>query len=151
MRAISREDWLNISALATGSANTYYTLISGGKWATSTPSESVTLNNIAYTRSFWLDDVFRSSTGTIVASGGIYDPSTKKMTSRVTWTAEVGSAQEFRQNIYLSRFANETYEQTDWSGGAAGEVATSSQTTQFATSTSINYASTTGSITILEQ
>jgi type II secretory pathway pseudopilin PulG len=152
MRAISRENWLNIANLATGSANHYYATTSAGKWVIATGDETVTLNNIAYTRYAWFDDVYRSETdGSIVGSGGYFDPSTKKMTARVIWTTPPGMSNDSMQNIYLSRFLNETYGQTDWSGGAVGDVVATTTTTTFATSSSIDYSSATGSIKLQQQ
>lgn len=152
MRAIAKEDWHNVTNLATSSANHYYATTSAGKWVSASSNESVSLNSITYTRYFWLDDVNRStSTGNIVSSGGYWDPSTKKMTTKITWTTLQGVSDEFSQALYLSRFLNETYGQTDWSGGAVGEVVVTAATTTFATSTSIDYASTTGSIKLQQQ
>jgi len=152
MRAITKENWSNISNLATTSANQYFATTSAGKWVTSTGTENVGLNSITYSRYFYIDEVNRStSTGNIVSSGGYWDPSTKKMTTYVSWTTPQGVSDSFSQAVYLSRFLNETYGQTDWSGGAVGEVVVTTATTTFATSTSIDYASTTGSIKLQQQ
>lgn len=152
VRAISKEDWHNISGLATSSANKYSAIISGGKWATSTGIENITLNNIAYSRYFFIDDVYRStSTGDIVSGGGYYDPSTVKINIVVNWTDLQGASQNFSQVVYFSRGLNQTYSQTDWSGGSTGEVVITGATTTFATSSNIDYSTTTGSIQLTGQ
>lgn len=149
--AVSLEDWHNVSNLATSSTNTYYTATSSGKWVFTAGTENVVLNNATYTRSFYITDVYRStSTGDIVSSGGYYDPSTAKLNIGVSWTDTQGKTASFSQVEYLSRYLNQTYSQTNWSGGTVGEQVTSVATTTFATSTGID-ASTTGSIQLLAQ
>lgn len=150
-RAISKEDWHNVSDMATSSSNKYYPAISGGKWAATAGTENIALNGIVYTRSFYLDDVYRStSTKEITSSGGYLDPSTMKVSIAVIWTEQDGSGQTFTQSFYVSRFMNQVYPQTDWSGGATGEQTTTGATTNFATSSNINYSSTTGSIELTQ-
>jgi Tfp pilus assembly protein PilV len=158
LRAISREDWHFITNLATSSSNTYFATSSSGKWATTSGNEAVVLNSISYTRSFYLSDVYRStssatSTGDIVGSGGYYDPSTSKATIQISWTDPgTGASNTFNQTLYVSRYLNTTFAQTDWSGGGLDtEATTAVATTTFTTSTGIDYASTTGSILLQPQ
>lgn len=154
VRMIAAEDWHAITALATSSVNRYYPTVSGGKWATSTGAESVVLNDITYARSFYVEEVFRSTaTGDIVTSGGYRDPSTAKIVSVVTWTDVSSTTLSFSKELYLSRFLNKTYAQTDWSGGDVGEQLTGADTatTSFATSSSIDAATTPGSLQLSPQ
>jgi type II secretory pathway pseudopilin PulG len=152
MRAISRENWLNIANLATGTINHYYATSSAGKWVATSGDEIINLNDITYTRYVWFDDVYRSETdGSIVTSGGYFDPSTKKMTVKITWQTPQGISSDFTDTLYLTRFLNETYGQTDWSGGAVGDVVATTATTTFATSSSIDYSNATGSIKLQQQ
>lgn len=146
LRAIVRENWANIRNLATTSANKYYTYSNGSKWlvSTSTGTETVTLNAIPFTRYFYLDEVYRStstSPGDIVGSGGYYDPSTIKATVIVSWTDNTGYTNTASQTMYLSRFLNATYAQTNWAGGAVGDVVVTSATTTFATSSGVTLIS----------
>ena len=151
-RAIARESWSLVDGLATGTANTFYPSISGGKWVTNSGVETINLNNATYTRSFYLDDTFRStSTGDIVSSGGYYDPSGKKVNISVAWTDNSGKSSSYAQVEYLTRFLNNVYSQTDWSGGPAGEVTVTGATTTFATSTNLDTTSTVGSIQLPPQ
>ena len=152
VKAISKEDWHNISNLATSSANKYFPLISGGKWTASAGTENISLNSLTYNRYFYVDDVYRStSTGDIVSSGGYYDPSTAKINIVVNWTDKDGAGQSFSQVVYFSRILNQTYGQTDWSGGSVGEAVVTGATTTFATSSNIDYTVTAGSIQLTGQ
>ncbi|MBI2591678.1 MAG: hypothetical protein HYW34_03310 [Candidatus Brennerbacteria bacterium] len=152
VRAVSKEDWHNISNLATSSANKYFPGITGGKWVTNGGTENVSLNSITYSRYFFIDDAYRStSTGDIAASGGYYDPSTAKINIIVNWTDKDGAGQNFSQVLYIGRNLNNTYAQTDWSGGSAGEAVVTGATTTFATSSNIDYSTTTGSIQLTGQ
>lgn len=152
LRAVVKEDWHNVSSLGTSSVNLYYPTISGGKWTAAAGSENINLNNATYTRSFYLEDVYRStSTGGIVSSGGYYDPSTIKITAKLTWNDSSESSREFTQVGYLSRFLNRTYAQTDWSGGEVGEGVTTVTTTTFATSSGIDFSGAVGSIKLIQQ
>lgn len=147
LRAIAREDWHNISGLATSTA--YFTTTSAGKWIVygSAGTATTPLNNITYIHSFSLSPIYRStSTGDIVTSGGYYDPSTLKATITVSWTDLEGTSDSSSQTIYLSRFLNNVYTQTDWSTGPVGEQVVTSATTTFATSSSVDYTSSTGAI-----
>lgn len=151
VRAFTLEDWNNIDSLATSSANLYFATTSANAWTWATGTEVVSLNNIQYSRNFWSDEVYRStSTGDIGDSGGFYDPSTRKISVKLTWAAQGLGNSEFSHVFYVSRYLNAIFSQTDWSGGSAGEAVVTSATTTFATSTGINYASTTGSLKLGE-
>ena len=65
----------------------------------------------------------------------------------ITWNPPgLGGSQEFSQEAFISRYTNAIYAQTDWSGGSVGEQTVTAATTTFATSTNVDFASTTGSI-----
>ncbi len=154
LRIIAKEDWHTIMDLATSSVNIYHPVISDGKWATSTGAESVVLNNITYARSFYVDEVFRAAgTGDIDPNGEYHDPSTAKIVSIVTWSDVSGTTLSFSKDIYLSRFLNTTYAQTDWVGGSIGEqlISAGTATTTFATSSGIDNSSVTGSVRLSPQ
>lgn len=102
-------------------------------------------NGVEFTRSFYVDDIGRDGNGKIVLSGGTNDPSTKKVTVNYRW----GAVPTSTLPEYVSRSKDRVYSQTDWSGGPGQTAATSGINSKFASSTTnINYASTTGSITI---
>ncbi len=97
-----------------------------------------------YTRYFYIDNVGRDASGNILSSGGTNDPSTKKLTAVYGWPN--GPTNSF--STYLTRFQNNVFDQTDWSGGPGQEGPATTTNSRFSTSTSIYYATTTGSIMI---
>lgn len=152
VRAISREDWHTLGNLTLGTA--YYTTTSvTSSWVVAPAGkESVSLNDLTYERWFVLSAVYRStSTGDIVASGGFYDPSTFLATVTVSSTDSRATNDLETQTLYLSRFLNNVYTQTDWTNGPVGEVVVTAATTTFATSSNIDYTSSTGSIILQQQ
>lgn len=93
------------------------------------------INNIQYTRYFTVENVNRDNCGTreIVTGAetscsasqtGIFnDPSTQKVTAKVTWR-QGGDTAEVVVSEYFTRARNEVNQFTDWSGlsGVAGPV-----------------------------
>ena len=130
--------------------STTFMLVSG---ATSTIVEGKT-----FTRYFSIENVNRNLCGssdittnvtTSCASGpgtaGVADdPSTQKITAIVTWP----ESRSISKTQYLTRNINKVFVQTDWSAGPGQEGPITSENNQFATSTNINYTTTTGSIII---
>jgi type II secretory pathway pseudopilin PulG len=115
---------------AKGGSNKYYPAVSAaGNWQILSGSETVTVNDIAYTRYFTIrnvcrDDTTDSITGTAdsdgassacTASGGSFDPSTEQISVVVSWGNDSISWSE-----YLSRWRNKACYQTEWSGTASG-------------------------------
>ena len=129
VRGITEENWQNIYTLTKGSAQ-YYSVQSGTKWATSTASEVIALNNATYTRYFVVQNVCRDATAgsrlvtgvtdssgagtTCTTSTGDFDPSTEKVIVTVSWP----NADPVVISEYFFRWKNKTCAQVDWSGGA---------------------------------
>ncbi len=97
-----------------------------------------------YTRYFYLDTVGRDAGDALLSSGGTNDPSTEKATVVYGWPN--GPTSTF--SMYLTRFRNNVFDQTDWSGGPGQEGPATTTNSKFSTSTQIHYSSTTGSIMI---
>ncbi len=96
-----------------------------------------------YTRYFYVSDAWRS--GTVVATSGVtYDPSTKLITA--VFGKSTGPTSTI--NMYLTRHGNVIYGQTDWSGGSGLNGTVTTSTNQFATSTNMDGASTSGALYI---
>ncbi len=76
----------------------YHPEISGNSWRLVANSE--TINGL--TRSITISDVRRDGSGSIVASGGTIDPSTKKVFSRISWGSPYPSSVD--STIYLTRY-----------------------------------------------
>lgn len=99
-------------------------------------------NSPTFARSFLLDTVSRNASGTIVSAGGSVDPSTLKITVNYSWT---GAATNTLIR-YLARTRNFVLSQSDWSGGAGQTNSTTSLGNKFATSSNVDYSTSTGSL-----
>ncbi len=132
VRAVANEKWQNLFNITKNSA--YYPQTSSGKWILTSGTQTVTINGIAYLRSFIAQNMCRNQstdavTGitdsngtatTCTTSGGQYDPSTQKITVTVTWTGSDGVS----TSEYVARWRNRICNQTDWSTGAGSGVKT---------------------------
>ncbi len=101
-------------------------------------------NAAIYTRYFYLDAVGRDVSDALLSSGGTNDPSTKKLSVVYGWLN--GPTSTF--SMYLTRFRNNVFDQTDWSGGSGQEGPATTTNSSFSTSTKIYHSTTTGSIII---
>lgn len=125
VRSIAESQWSNLYNVSPkGSSTTYRVAPSGTPPVLSIlgGSEDVTVNNIAYTRFFAVENVNRDSAQNIVASG-TEDLSTQKITVTIKWQMN-GQWAEIRNSEYLTRSRNEVTKFTDWSGssGVVGPV-----------------------------
>lgn len=122
VRGIAEENWQGVYNL-TKTPQQYHPVQSGTKWATSTASEIIALNNASYTRYFTVDNVSRDPTTRLIEptyNSADDDPSTQKVTVTVSWTG----ADPVTIIEYLLRWKNKACDQTDWSGGAVTGVKT---------------------------
>lgn len=118
----------------------------GGFWTVYEGAESVPSAFGTFQRWYTLENVQRASLTdhTIVSSGGIPDPSTVK----VTYFVKTPRGKTISTAEYVTRSESRATVQTDWSGGPGATGIYTSATNQFASSTNINYTSTTGQIRI---
>lgn len=93
MRSVRERGW---SYVATN--GTYHPVASGGVWGLSSGIEVAG----DFTRQVTIGDVYRDSNGVIVASGGMLDPSTKKIDATISWT--IPSVSSISSTWYLSRY-----------------------------------------------
>jgi hypothetical protein len=96
-RSVKEAGW-NIFAVN----GTYHPAISVNKWSLASGSEVLT----GLTRTITVSDVYRDANGVIVATGGAYDPSTKKVVVSITWATPFPSSVE--STMYLTRYKNNT-------------------------------------------
>lgn len=157
VRSFAEAGWTNIYNLNHGSGNPYYLNATSSPFTATAGTETVTQEGVAYTRSFYVENVSRDLCGagsitsaatTNCASGpnttGVAtDPSTQLVTIVVTWPESTAG---FQISEYLTRSRNQSYRQTDWSGGGSQEGPITAVNGQFASSTSINSTGTQGSI-----
>lgn len=118
VRASSTEKWQNLYQLTKPSAH-YYPAQSSGKWVLNAGDETVTIDGIAFTRYFTVDNVSRdSSTRNIEAAYNAAndDPSTQLVTVNVSW---VGGT-PLIVSEYVTRWRNKVCVQTAWTGVGAG-------------------------------
>ncbi len=89
---------------------TYYLVISGSSWQLVACQGSCPTTN-GFTRKVDIADVNRDANGNIVATGGSLDPSSKKVTTTISWTQPYnGSIQAI--NYFTRYLDNLTYTQT---------------------------------------
>ncbi len=164
IQSLAENDWNKIynPPAAKGPSSQFYLtptsttyMVTGG--ATSTVVEART-----FTRYFRIENVNRdlcgagditANTTTSCASGpGSYgiieDPSTQKITSVVSWTAGGSAGGSINKVQYFTRSQNKVFVQSNWSEGPGQEGPITAENNKFATSTNINYSTTTGSIII---
>jgi len=93
IRSVREKGWDNV--VPTG---TYHPILSGSSWSLAAGTDSPG----GFTRSLIIADVLRDTSGNIVTSGGSPDPSTRQVTTSVSWdtptTSSVTSA------FYLTRY-----------------------------------------------
>lgn len=90
-------DW---TTFASFSATPLHPVINSGKWTLIPGTE--TINGL--TRQLVINDVYRDTNGAIATSGGILDPSTKKITSTISWSQPYTST--FNSVIFATRTQN---------------------------------------------
>jgi type II secretory pathway pseudopilin PulG len=98
-----------------------------------------------YKRYFYVDNVPRNSSGYIDPAGSINDPSTQKITVVYSWPS-LSAPRTFVS--YLTRYTSRTAIQTDWTGAGGQSTSSGNFGNTFASSTNIDYATSTGSINI---
>lgn len=99
-------------------------------------------STVTYNRYFYLSDVSRDTAGNIVSSGGTYDPSTKQLTVVYSWQGGPVNT----MSTYIIRGRNNVFSQTDWSGGPGLSGPITSTNSQFASSSNIDYQTSSGAI-----
>lgn len=112
VRSVREAGWSNIA-----NNNTYHPVTGASSWSLATGSESIGGN---FTRQVVISSVQRDpTTGNIVLSGGINDPSTKLAVYTVSWTTPISGS--VTSTEYLQRYlGNNTLVQTtqaDFNGG----------------------------------
>ena len=97
IRSVREKGWTNIAA-----NGTYHPAISVDEWTLAANPESIN----GYTRQIVISDAQRDGSGQIVESGGTTDPSTKKVTTSVTW--QTPSASSVETTSYYQRYLGNT-------------------------------------------
>ncbi|PIR88537.1 MAG: hypothetical protein COU09_01660 [Candidatus Harrisonbacteria bacterium CG10_big_fil_rev_8_21_14_0_10_44_23] len=135
--AISRNDWNDVRDLSTSTP--YHTTSSGSFYAVVSGTTTVQVDQYSFEQSFILDDVYRDGENNVVASGGSWDPATKKITLTTAWDQD-GNSGSLSFVRYITSYGNAVFHQTDWSGGADQPGPITTVNNLFATSTNINFS-----------
>ena len=139
------EKWQNLYGKIKLSSAHYYTTKSSGAWSLALGDESLTVNNLSYTRYFTISNVCRDDTTKLIVTatstppcttGNSDDPSTQKITVTVSWQNGTLS-----KDYYLTRWRNKVCAQSAWSGTGSGPVACPSSI--YESATNIDVSSTT--------
>lgn len=145
VRVFGEASWRNIDSLSTGSSTKYYLNATSSPFTIATGTESIMAASSTFSRDFYMTNVYRDSATGLIAQSGTLDPSTRLLTVEYWW----GSITPKTLSTYLTRYQNSATWQTDWAGGGnVNGPASSTLGNKFATSSSIDYATTTGSIRI---
>jgi type II secretory pathway pseudopilin PulG len=97
VRSVRNEDWNDI-----GTNGTFHPQDGGSYWELASGSEVLGL----FTRQVVIADVQRDENMAVVASGGTVDPSTKKITTTVSWTQPIPAS--VQSIMYLARHLGNT-------------------------------------------
>ncbi len=129
VRSVREKGWSNVAT-----DGIYHPVISGSSWALTTGSE--TIGNL--NRQIVISTPQRNSAGTIVASGGTSDPSTKHVVITVSWTTPYNNS--VSTDSYLTRWQNNTV----WSQATQADFTAGTLTNTCATTicdTNLNFQS----------
>lgn len=128
LNSIATSQWNDIYNLTKGGGTLYYpvntTVLCGSvKWCVQEGSETITVEGLNFTRSFFPNNVSRTGTtiDTIYNSAND-DPSTQKITVQVSWF-DIASGTELGSvsiNKYFTRSRNAIAEQVEWDDSPAG-------------------------------
>ncbi len=114
VRNIREAGWVQFAAYSDNTL--YYPVPVSSRWTLVSGSESID----RFTRSITFSSVSRDQTGTIVPSGGIVDPSTRKATITVSWLTPLPTT--MTAVVYLTRHKNIIYTDTTEADFLAGDV-----------------------------
>lgn len=109
VRVTKEADWNNIAT-----NGTYHPEVSGNTWVLVSGSDVVG----DYTRTLTIADVYRDANSNISDTPGTLDPSTKKITSTVTWTSIFPATVTLY--AYMTRLTNDVYVETTVADFEAG-------------------------------
>lgn len=146
-KTLAEADWHNVYNLSKGPGTQYYVAASGTVLAVFPGATTTLAGNVAYAKFFSIENVSRLAGDISVSPSAVDDPSTQKITSHVQWLS-AGKTLEVPITVYLTRWRNAISRQTDWSGGSSQAEPIIEFGNQFASSTNIDYSSSSGSIII---
>jgi len=137
---INQGDWFQLYNLSKGEPNHYKIALTNNILGVTSGEEIMTKNNTNFKRYFVVEDVSRSSGGSIESTYNFAndDPATQKVTFYVLWGNNYNKSISIVK-YYTRSLNNKILIQTDWSGGVTTNLVTNQPQNLFATSTNINY------------
>ncbi len=145
VRIFSEANWGPFSSLTSGPGTVYYMNATTTPFAAVTGTQTIAVGTSTFDRYFYVEPVMRNAGGDIDPLGSITDPSTKRVTVFSKW-AQGGTTSTIV--TYLTRWQSRVAAQTDWSAGRCEFGPLRVWNNRFASSSQIDYATTTGSIVI---
>ncbi len=160
VQSLAESDWHIIYALPSdkGPDSQFYLTASGTSFAILAGATSTVAEGRTFTRYFSIEntnrdlcgagDISAAATSTCTSgpgsTGTADDPSTQKITITISWPEN----RSISRTQYLTRNINKVFAQTDWSGGPGQTGPITSVNNMFASSTDLDYSTSTGSIVI---
>ena len=170
VRSYGEANWQDLYALTSKGDTTqpctpycYYLATGGSPFTLTNGSEATTslkIDNIQYTRYFTIENVNRDNCGTgnitTNPSSGctgqstdiLEDPSTQKITVRVTWPQAGGNMGDLKITGYATHYINQTSSFSDWSGGSGVEGPLTQPSSGYSSQSGLDTTTTPGSITV---
>jgi len=146
LKTISQSDWHSIYDLSKGEENKYYVYASGTQLIIRSGQATTTVEGEEFTHWFYVENVNRDTSGDITETGGTEDPSTQKVTVKVSF--QRGGTKTVTLSSYLTRWQNKISKQTHWEKGGGETGAVKQFTYSFSSSTGIDYSTLPGSIVL---
>jgi len=151
-RVFSESDWNAFFELTPGADQPYHLSTSTSPFAPVSGVEYIVIATTTYSRYFYRENILRDSGGSVSTftsqdcfTTANCDPSTAKVA--VVASSSRGVLRTITQ--YFTRFKNNAYIQTDWAGGPNQAGPLSIADSRFATSSFIDYTSSTGAIYLI--
>lgn len=155
VQALSDGDWQAVYNLSTKGPISEYYLVTTGTPPTvvvATGTESVTVNSVAFTRYFSVQDVYRTScgTGSITTSsptscsngiGVLEDPSTQLITAYVSWENVGGATSSISLSAYVTHSKDRVTQYNNWSGSSGIQGPVAAPAPDYVTSSNITASS----------
>ncbi len=120
VNGLATSRWRAAYDLNRGETSHYYIATTSGAFAADPGEETLLISDIAFTRYFFIENVSRDPVTQDIEdpyNAANDDPSTLKVTVRITWDLPVNSG-KLETVSYLTRWNPESAYQTDWRGGA---------------------------------
>ena len=163
VQSLSDGNWSAIYSLSPKGATSTYYLVTTGTPPTvsvSTGTETVSINNISFSRYFTVQNVYRNSCGTgsittsspTSCSGGsgiVEDPSTQFVNVYVGWVNVSGATSSVAVSAYITHSKDRVTQYNSWSGSSGVQGPVTYPASNYVTSSNVS-TSTNGALELLQ-